>query len=88
MGFYTRPDRTGTAAGALRMDAPTHRGSPPLCLPNVVAEGVSELGGPHGSGVPMVALVDHGSVVGVTDPHGLTIGEAGGRREAHRCRLN
>lgn len=58
--------------------------SPPLCLPNVVAEGVLKLGGPHGGRVPMMALVDHSAVVAVTNPNGLAVGEAGSGREAHR----
>jgi len=45
---------------------------------------INELGGPHGGGVPVMTLVDHGAFVAVTDPHGFAGAEAGGRREAHR----
>ena len=60
--------------------------SPPLCLPNVVAEGVLELGRPHGGGVPEVGgqFVELAAIVAVGDPHGLAIGEAGSGGEAHR----
>ena len=87
MGFiYTRPaprTDTGTRGCVITHARIRWGGSPPLCLPHIVAEGVLKLGGPDGGGVPMVPLVDHLAVVGVTDPDGFTGAEAGGGRESH-----
>jgi len=60
-------------------------GSPPLHLANVVAVDLSELGGDHGSGHPVVGgqAVEGFVVVFTGDPYGLAIGEAGSRGEAH-----
>jgi len=61
-------------------------GSPPLHLANVVAVCLSELGGPYGGGgAPWRGqAIEVRAVVAVGNPDGLTIGEAGGGREAHR----
>lgn len=61
-------------------------GSSPLCLPNVGGMDLSELGGKHGGRHPIVGgqVVELAAVVAVGNPHGLAIGKAGGRREAHR----
>ena len=57
-----------------------------MCLTNVVAMGVSELGGDDGGGVTngVSDTVELTAVVTVGDPHGLAVAEAGGRGEAHR----
>jgi len=47
---------------------------------------LSELGGPHGGGHPVVGgqFVEGGVVILAGDPHGFAGAEAGGGREAHR----
>ena len=86
-GAYNRLTRAAPPKGAIgdTAAARTHKGSPPLHLPHVVAVDISELPCPRdGIGSPRRGqAVEVAAVVAIRNPDGLAIGEAGGRGEAH-----
>ena len=91
MGAPTRPARADPPRrGALL--SRTHKAGSPLPDPpahraggGIPCKDLSELGGDHGGRHPIVGgqVVELAAIVAVTNPDGLTVGEAGGGRETH-----
>ena len=92
MNRLTRPDPTGTAAGALPPHAHIRQGALALLPPtdgaggHIVCKGLCPLSRYQGGGVTHRGgdVGKLASIVAVADPHGLTVGEVGSGREAHR----